>query len=78
MKKSPLTEEELKEVELFNSLPYDELVEYVKNKPIVESKENVIKDLNMTYEEFMATYDSVDLTEYLGSLGMKLDTNERY
>lgn len=78
MKKSPLTEEETKELELFNSLPYDELVEYVKNKPIVESKENVIKDLSKTLEEFMATYDAVDLTEYLGSLGIKLDTNERY
>lgn len=73
MKKSPLTEEEIKEVELFNSLPYDELVEYVKNKPILESKENVIKDLDMTYEEFISTYDAVDLSHYLNSTSIKLD-----
>lgn len=55
MKKSPLTKEEIKEVELLNSLSYDDIVEYVKNKPITESKDNVIKDLDLTYEEFMAT-----------------------
>ena len=55
MKKSPLTKEEIKEVELLNSLSYDDIVEYEKNKPITESKDNVIKDLDLTYEEFMAT-----------------------
>ena len=55
MKKFPLTKEEIKEVELLNSLSYDDIVEYVKNKPITESKDNVIKDLDLTYEEFMAT-----------------------
>lgn len=72
MKKFPLTKEEIKEVELLNSLSYDDIVEYVKNKPITESKDNVIKDLDLTYEEFMATYDAVDLTNYLNSLGIKL------
>ena len=72
MKKSPLTKEEIKEVELLNSLSYDDIVEYEKNKPITESKDNVIKDLDLTYEEFMATYDAVDLTNYLNSLGIKL------
>lgn len=55
MKKSPLTKEEIKEVELLYSLSYDDIVEYEKNKPITESKDNVIKDLDLTYEEFMAT-----------------------
>lgn len=55
MKKFPLTKEEIKEVELLNSLSYDDIVEYEKNKPITESKDNVIKDLDLTYEEFMAT-----------------------
>lgn len=55
MKKSPLTKEEIKEVELLNSLSYDDIVEYEKNKPITESKDNVIKDLDLTFEEFMAT-----------------------
>lgn len=55
MKKSPLTKEEIKEVELLNSLSYDDIVECEKNKPITESKDNVIKDLDLTYEEFMAT-----------------------
>ena len=72
MKKSPLTKEEIKEVELLNSLSYDDIVEYEKNKPITESKDNVIKDLDLTYEEFMATYDAVDLTNYLNTLGIKL------
>lgn len=49
MKKSPLTKEEIKEVELLNSLSYDDIVEYEKNKPITESKDNVIKDLDLTY-----------------------------
>ena len=49
MKKFPLTKEEFKEVELLNSLSYDDIVEYVKNKPITESKDNVIKDLDLTY-----------------------------
>lgn len=49
MKKFPLTIEEIKEVELLNSLSYDDIVEYVKNKPITESKDNVIKDLDLTY-----------------------------
>ena len=49
MKKFPLTKEEYKEVELLNSLSYDDIVEYVKNKPITESKDNVIKDLDLTY-----------------------------
>lgn len=73
MKKSPLTEEEIKEVELFNSLPYDELIEYIKNKPILESKENVIKNLDMTCEEFVSAYDAVDLSHYLNSAGINLD-----
>ena len=72
MKKFPLTKEEIKEVELLNSLSYDDIVEYVKNKPITESKDNVIKDLDLTYEEFMATYDAVDLTNYFNSLGIQL------
>ncbi len=72
MKRSPLTKEEIKGVELLNSLSYDDIVEYVKNKPITESKDNVIKDLDLTYEEFMATYDAVDLTNYFNSLGIKL------
>ena len=70
--KVSITKEEIKEVELLNSLSYDDIVEYVKNKPITESKDNVIKDLDLTYEEFMATYDAVDLTNYLNSLGIKL------
>ena len=49
MKKSPLTKEEIKEVELLNSLSYDDIVECEKNKPITESKDNVIKDLDLTY-----------------------------
>ena len=49
IKKFPLTKEEIKEVELLNSLSYDDIVEYVKNKPITESKDNVIKDLDLTY-----------------------------
>ena len=49
MKKFPLTKEEIKEVELLNSLSYDDIVEYVKNKTITESKDNVIKDLDLTY-----------------------------
>lgn len=49
MKKFPLTKEEIKEVELLNSLSYDDIVEYVKNNPITESKDNVIKDLDLTY-----------------------------
>lgn len=64
MKKSPLTLEEQKEVELFNSLPYDELVEYINHKNLTEAKENVIKDIDMTFEEFLATYDAVDLSKY--------------
>lgn len=64
MKKSPLTLEEQKEVELFNSLPYDELVEYINRKNLTETKENVIKDIDMTFEEFLATYDAVDLSKY--------------
>ena len=39
----------IKEVELLNSLSYDDIVEYVKNKHITESKDNVIKDLDLTY-----------------------------
>lgn len=64
MKKSSLTLEEQKEVELFNSLPYDELVEYINRKNLTETKENVIKDIDMTFEEFLATYDAVDLSKY--------------
>lgn len=32
MKKSPLTKEEIKEVELLNSLSYDDIVEYEKKQ----------------------------------------------
>lgn len=72
MKKSPLTIDEQKELDFLKSLSYDELAEYAKHHQLVESKENVIKDLDMTYEEFLSTYDAVDLISFLGSFGLKI------
>lgn len=73
MKKSPLTAEELREVEIFDSLSYDELLDYIKRQSLLESKETVIKDIDMTYDEFVSTYDSVNLGDFLGSFGVKLE-----
>ena len=71
-KKTLLSEEEMKEIELFKTLSYDELVEYIENKPINESTTNECQELDMTYEEFISTYDAVDFGEFLSSFGVKI------
>ena len=71
MKKSPLTEKEQKEVELFQSLSYYELVEYVNKRNLVEVKEQPIRELDMTLEEFLETYDAVDLSKYFQGINKK-------
>ena len=71
-KKSLLAEEDLKEIELFNTLPYDELVGYIENKPLNEATMNDWQKLDMTYEEFISTYEAVDLGEFLSSFDIKM------
>ena len=71
-KKTLLSEEEMKEIELFKTLSYDELVEYIENKPINESTTNECQELDMTYEEFISTYDAVDFGEFLSSFEIKI------
>ena len=71
-KKTLLSEEEMKEIELFDTMSYDELVEYLENKPLNESATNECQELDMTYEEFISTYDAVDFGEFLGSFGVKI------
>ncbi len=55
MKKTPLTAEELRELEFLYTLPYDELLDYSKRQSLLESKETVIKEIDMTYKEFVFT-----------------------
>ena len=43
MKKSPLTEEELIDVEIFDTLSYDELLDYIKRQSLMELEKTVIK-----------------------------------
>ena len=71
-KKTLLSEEEMKEIELFETLPYDELVEYIESKPLNESTANECQELDMTYEEFISTYDAVDFGEFLSSVEIKI------
>lgn len=71
-KKTLLSEEEMKEIELIDSLSYDEVVEYLENKPLNESTTNDCQELDMTYEEFISTYDAVDFGEFLSSFGVKI------
>lgn len=71
-KKTLLSEEEMKEIELFKTLSYDELVEYIENKRLNESITNECQELDMTYEEFISTYDAVDFGEFLSSFGVKI------
>lgn len=55
MKKTPLTAEELRELEFLYTLPYDELLDYSKRQSLLESKETVIKEIDMTYKKFVST-----------------------
>ena len=71
-KKTLLSEEEMKEIELFKTLSYDEIVEYLENKSLNESTTNECQELDMTYEEFISTYDAVDFGEFLSSFGVKI------
>lgn len=69
-KKSPLTEEQLKEVELINGMTYDEVTEYFEKSILDESTTDNIIPLNMSMEEFMEKYDCVDLSGLLKSYGV--------
>ena len=62
----------MKEIELFKTLSYDEIVEYLENKSLNESTTNECQELDMTYEEFISTYDAVDFGEFLSSFGVKI------
>jgi hypothetical protein len=69
-KKTPLTEEELKEVELLNNMTYDEVTEYFEKSMLNESNGDNIKPLGMSIEEFMEKYDCVDISSLLKSFGV--------
>lgn len=71
-KKSPLTEEQLKEVELINSMTYDEVTEYFEKCMLNESASDNIKPLGMSIEEFMEQYDCVDMSSLLKSFGITI------
>lgn len=73
MKKSLLTENEMREIEYLDSLPYEEYVEHLRSMPINESTEQGIKKLDMTYDEFLKAYDYVDLTSLLQSFCINSD-----
>jgi L-lysine 2,3-aminomutase len=68
--KTPLTEEELKEVELINAMTYDEVTEYFEKSMLNESNTDNIKPLGMSIEEFMEKYDCVDISSLIKSFGV--------
>ena len=71
--KKPLTEEELKELELINNMTYEEVTEYFEKSMLNESNtDNTIEPLDMTIEEFMEKYDYVDMSSLLKSFGVTL------
>ena len=71
--KTPLTEEELKELELINNMTYEEVTEYFEKSMLNESNtDNTIEPLDMTIEEFMEKYDYVDMSSLLKSFGVTL------
>ena len=69
-KKTPLSEEQLKEVDLINSMTYDEVREYFERAMLNESVTDNIKPLGMSIEEFMEQYDCVDMSSLLESFGV--------
>lgn len=71
-RKSLLSEEDLDEIELFDTLSYEELMDYLANRPLNETNQPEIQELDMTYEEFLSTYDVVDLGDFLNSFGVNI------
>ena len=75
-----LTEEQQKELELISSMTYDELNEWAKQFPICEGKS--IDDYtqyidDMTPEEFIKTYDLIDITDRIMNCGNMANDDDR-
>lgn len=71
-KRLPFNEEELKEFKLVEHMSYDEMVDHFSKKALTESTSIPIRELDMTLEEFQNTYDCVDMSQFLGSYGLKI------
>lgn len=74
-----LTKEQQEMLELIGSMSYDEVNEWAKQFPICEGKS--IDDYtqyidDMTPEEFIKTYDLIDITDRILSCGNMINDND--
>ena len=73
-----LTKEQQEELDMIKSMSYEELNEWASKLPICEGKSalDYAQYIDMTPEEFIKTYDLIDITDRILSCGNMINDND--